>query len=176
MEREGYTDDTKFFIGTEVERSPAYGQKTLFVIGYQPKEEILARALNNNCPHIYLGANQSFSVTGEFGTQEETEGWDEMVTELLKAGFWVTLDYDVKHHDFVIESGYNEHDQFISMISVKLPYVEQLNYNACIKIDDTDFKATNPGVWVHRVHDLKNTDRFTDWREYTKDKPIKEVD
>ena len=26
-----------------------------------------------------------------------------MVTELLKAGFWVTLDYDVKHLDFVIE-------------------------------------------------------------------------
>ena len=27
MEREGHTDETKFFIGTEVEHSPAYGQK-----------------------------------------------------------------------------------------------------------------------------------------------------
>ena len=72
--------------------------------------------------------------------------------------------------------GYNEYSNFISQISVKMPHIDQLNYNACIKIDDTDFKATNPGVWVHRVHDLKNTDRFTDWREYTKDKPIKEVD
>ena len=49
MEIEGYTDDTKFFIGTEVEKSPAYGQRTLFVIGYQPLEEILARALNSEC-------------------------------------------------------------------------------------------------------------------------------
>ena len=53
MEREGH-EDVKFFIGTEVEKSPAYGQRTLFVVGYQPKEEILARALNNNCPHIYF--------------------------------------------------------------------------------------------------------------------------
>ena len=44
MDREGHTDDTKFFIGTEVEHSPAHGQRTLFVVGLQPKEEILARA------------------------------------------------------------------------------------------------------------------------------------
>ena len=54
MDREGH-EDVKFFIGTEVEKSPAYGQRTLFVVGYQPTNEILARALNNNCPHIYLG-------------------------------------------------------------------------------------------------------------------------
>ena len=36
-----------------------------------------------------------------------------------------------------------------SMISVLLPYIDQQwNYNACIKIDDKDFKASNPGVWV----------------------------
>ena len=64
MDREGHKD-VKFFIGTEVEKSPAYGQKTLFVVGYQPKEEILARALNSGCPHIYLGANQGFNPPTE---------------------------------------------------------------------------------------------------------------
>ena len=49
MDREGH-EDVRFFIGTEVEKSPAYGQRTLFVVGYQPTNEILARALNNNCP------------------------------------------------------------------------------------------------------------------------------
>ena len=33
--RDGHTDDTRYFIGTEVEHTPAYGQKTLFVIGVQ---------------------------------------------------------------------------------------------------------------------------------------------
>ena len=33
------------------------------------------------------------------------------------------------------------------MIRVK-PHIEQLGYNANIKIDDIDFNATNKGVWT----------------------------
>ena len=168
MEREGYTDDTKFFIGTEVEKSPAYGQKTLFVIGYQPKEEILARALNNNCPHIYLGANQSFNPP----TEKDWQGWDELIIGLLKENIWVTLDFDVSLIEEVLEGGMTEYDTFIPMISVKLPYISQLNYNTCIKLDDKDFKATNPGVWVHPLNELQGRDKFTDWTKYTKDEII----
>ena len=168
MDREGYTDDTKFFIGTEVERSPAYGQRTLFVIGLQNPKEILARALNNNCPHIYLGANMSFNPEGH----TEWKDWDFMLMELLKNDIWVTLDYDVKHHENVLEGGMTEYDTFIPMISIKLPYIKQLNYNACIKLDDKDFKATNPGVWVHSVHNMLDREVFTDWSKYTKDEII----
>ena len=72
----------------------------------------------------------------------------------------------------MLEEGWNEKDTFISMISVKMPYVRQLNYNACIKIDDIGFKETNPGVWVHSVQDLQTRDKFTDWTKYTKDEII----
>ena len=149
MERDGYTDDTKFFIGTEVEHTPAYGQRTLFVIGLQNPKEILARALNNNCPHIYLGANQSFEITGEHGTDAEQAGWDLMVNLCIGAGYLVTLDFDLEDLEWVQESGYSENNNFIPMISVKVPYIEQLGYNANIKIDDVDFNATNKGVWTH---------------------------
>ena len=172
--RDGHTDDTKFFIGTEVEHSPAYGQKTLFVVGLQNPKEILARALNNNCPHIYLGANQSFNptYTGQEEEDQSWRDWDFMVMELLKNDIWVTLDYDVKHHEGVLESGFTEYDTFIPMISIKMPYIQQLGYNACIKIDDKGFKATNPGVWVHKVHDIMDRKTFTDWTKYTKDEVI----
>ncbi|MBR19646.1 MAG: hypothetical protein CMA64_05825 [Euryarchaeota archaeon] len=170
---DGNKDSVEYFVGKEVEKTPAYDRDTLFVVGMKPYRDVIKLATRNNCDHIYLGANQSFSIEGQYGTQEETDGWDELVTELLKAGFWVTLDYDVRFHDFIMESGYNEHDQFISMISVKLPYIDQLNYNACIKIDDTDFKASNPGVWVYYASELKDRKKFTPWSEYEKDQPIK---
>lgn len=168
MDREGYTDDTKFFVGTEVEKSPAYGQRTLFVIGLQNPKEILARALNNNCPHIYLGANMSFAPE----TEQDWKDWEYLATALLKDDIWVTLDYPVELHEDVLECGMTEYDSFIPMISVRLPYIGQLNYNACIKLDDKDFKATNPGVWVHSVHDLCDRKVFTDWTKYTKDEII----
>ena len=168
MDREGYTDDTRFFVGTEVEKSPAYGQKTLFVIGLQNPKEILARALNNNCPHIYLGANMSFAPE----TEQDWKDWEYLSTTLLKEDIWVTLDYPIELHEYVLECGMTEYDTFIPMISVKLPYIGQLNYNACIKLDDKDFKATNPGVWVHPLHDLLDRKVFTDWTKYTKDEII----
>jgi hypothetical protein len=168
MVREGYADNDKFFIGTEVEHSPAYGQRTLFVIGLQNPKEILARALNNNCPHIYLGANMSYDPQDV----DEFRDWDYLILELIKSNIWVTLDYDVKHHENVLEGGMTEYDTFIPMISIKLPYIKQLNYNACIKLDDKDFKATNPGVWVHSVHNMLDRKVFTDWSKYTKDEII----
>jgi hypothetical protein len=58
------------------------------------------------------------------------------------------------------------------MISVKMPYIRQLGYNATLKLDDKDFAATNPGVWCHSIHDLQNRDRFTDWSKYTKDETL----
>jgi hypothetical protein len=66
-----------------------------------------------------------------------------------------------------------EQRRFIPQVSIKLPYLTQLGYNATIKIDDKDFDATNPGVWCHRLRDLTTTDSFTSWDEYSKDIIIK---
>ena len=169
MNREGHTDNTKFFIGTEVEHSPAYGQRTLFVVGKQNPKEILARALNNDCPHIYLGANQSFAPDN---TDEDNKEWDHIIMTLVREGVWTTLDFDVADAEWVLESGATEYSNFIPMISAKLPYIQQLGYNACLKIDDKDFAATNPGVWVHSVHDLMKRKTFTSWDKYKQDKPV----
>ena len=160
---DGVKDDVTYFTGYEVEKTPAYDMDTLFVVGCRPLEEVIDKAKQNNVEHIYLGANHSFVPK---------EDWDTLVFGLLDKNFWVTLDYDVKYHDWVLESGFNERHKFISILSVKLPYVNQLNYNACIKIDDTDFKFSNPGVWVHQIHDLLERKKFTSWSEYEEDNPV----
>ena len=95
-----------------------------------------------------------------------------MALSLLKSGFWVTLDFDIKYVEWVLETGITTYNKFVPMISAKLPYISQLGYNACIKLDDKDFDATNPGVWTHRVHDLLDKSLFTDWSKYTTDNII----
>jgi len=164
---DGIKDDVVYFTGYEVEKTPAFEEHTLFVVGPRPLQEVLEQAKKNTVDHIYLGANQSFNIDG--GTSGQ---WDELVKGLLKENYMVTLDYDVKFHSWVLESGYNEHKKFISMISVKLPHIDQLNYNACVKIDDKDFKASNAGVWVHYARDLQPRDKFTSWEKYENDSPI----
>ena len=164
---DGVKEDVIYFTGYEVEKTPAYEMHTLFVTGCQPLEDVLTKAKEHTVEHIYLGANHSFVPK---------ESWDDLVYGLLDKKYLVTLDYDVKYHDWVLETGYNERHNFISMISVKLQYVNQLNYNACIKIDDKDFKATNSGVWIHQVHDLKKRSTYTDWTKYGNDNPVDNED
>jgi len=169
MNREGH-EDVKFFYGTEVEHTPAYGKYTLFVVGVQPAADI-ALALTcgaQQVEHIYFGANMSFpNIPVNNGA--EWAKWETMIYHFLDKEIWCTLDVDISCVEGVAESGLCEHNYFIPMISAKLPYVCQLGYNATLKIDDKDFKATNPGVWCHSLHTLQNQDSFTHWSKYEDD-------
>ena len=163
--------DVVYFTGFEVEHTICYGMKTLFVVGTPPVQEILDKANDNDCKHIYFGTSQSFNPKAV--TQQEYKPWDDVIIPLLKDGYWVTLDFDVKHSEGVIESGYCEHERFVPMISVKLPYIKQFNYNATLKIDDTTWGHSNPGVWTHQLNELMTKDKFTYWDQYTQDTEIK---
>jgi hypothetical protein len=168
-----YTDGVKenitFFTGVEIEKTPAFGMKTLFVVGIQKVEEIISLAELYKCQHIYFGANQSYSPE----STDEMFVWDHMIMECLTEGYWCTLDFDAQWVEDVLEGSMVEQRRFIPQVSIKLPYLTQLGYNATIKIDDKDFDATNPGVWCHRLRDLTTTDSFTSWDEYSKDIIIK---
>lgn len=167
------SDDIEFFTGTEVEHTPAFGMKTLFVVGVKNASLIEKHAKEHGCEHIYLGANQSFDP-GDWhnGGSLESEAWNAMIGAVLDLDYWVTLDFDVKHVEWVCEGGYAEKNRFIPQISVKIPYIGLLGYNATLKIDDKDFDATNPGVWCHPLHELQSRKVFTDWTKYKKDSPI----
>ena len=169
---DGTAENVQFFVGLEVEHSPAYGMNTLFVTGVHNPEMILAMAEDNKVEHIYFGANQSFETRG-VDDSYTWNAWEQMIKPCLDAGYWCTLDFDVKEAEGIHESPFNEYRKFIPMISVKLPYIKLFNYNATVKIDDKDFEATNPGVWTHALHDLLDREKFTDWDQY-KDDTIKD--
>lgn len=166
-------NNAKFFIGTEVEHTPAYGHKTLFVVGLQSTREILdTLGSQQHITHVYFGANMSFPSSIRTNDAVFWNPWENMVQRCLDAGYLCTLDLDVSQVEGLLESGLCEHNNFIPMISVKLPYIRQLGYNATVKIDDKDFDATNPGVWCHSLHTLQKRSVFTDWSKYTKDESI----
>jgi len=160
-----------YFTGYEVEHTVAYGMFTLFVVGTPPLEEILAQARQHDVEQIYFGTSQSFNPADI--SHEEYRPWDDVILGCLKEDYWVTLDFDVEYIEGILESGYNEYAKFIPMISVKLPYINQLNYNTTIKLDDRTWGDTNPGVWTHHLQSLMGKDKFTFWDQYTQDTEVK---
>lgn len=170
----GSSEDIIFFVGKEVEHTPAYGQNTLFVVGMQSIEDIEKAIfdptlIGNPITHIFFGANHSFDPID----YDEHKEWENMIYHFLKEGYLCSLDIPMSQVEEFHESGYCEYNNFIPQIRVPIPYIKLWNYNTMLKIDDKDFKATNPGVWSHSLHTLMDRSKFTDWSQYKNDEIIK---
>jgi len=163
----GEDNNAVFFFGKEVEHTPAHGLYTLFVVGVQSVEDI-AKHLQG-CNHIFFGANHSFNPIG----YDEHKAWEEMIFYFLNKDYLCSLDIPFNQVEEFNESGYCEYDNFIPQIRIPIPYIRLWNYNTMLKIDDKDFKATNPGVWSHSLHTLMDRSKFTDWSQYKNDEIIK---
>lgn len=163
----GTSEEVIFFTGIEIEHTPAFGKKTLFVTGIQSVEHI---ALNlQGCEHIFFGANHSFNPQ----TPEEWDAWQNMIQFFLDKEYLCSLDIPLSAVEEFNDGGLNESNYFIPQIRVPIPYIKLWNYNTMLKIDDKDFNATNPGVWSHSLHTLQDRSKFTDWSQYKNDKIIK---
>lgn len=170
----GKATDIQFFIGKEVEHTPAFGMLTLFVTGVHPVQEIQDwlddfasyEDQSKHIKHIFFGANHSFNPQ----SPEEWDNWQAMIQFFLDKDYLCSLDIPLSAVEEFNEGGLNEYDKFIPQIRIPIPYIKLWNYNTMLKIDDKDFKATNPGVWSHSLHKLMDRDNFTSWDKYKEDK------
>jgi len=173
MQREyetGTADDVRFFTGVEVEKTPAYGKRTLFVTGLN--DPSIIREHINGETHIFFGANHSFNPALEQHSADYYEEWEKMITPFLDNGFLCSLDIPLIATELFLEGPLVEYENFIPQIRVPIPYIKQWNYNTMLKIDDKGFEATNPGVWCHSLHDLMDRSKFTEWNDYKNDKIV----
>jgi hypothetical protein len=169
MNREGH-QDVKFFTGVEVEKTPAYGKNTLFVVGVQSVDDIAYHLQNytSGIEHIFFGANHSFDPKNNLDWQR----WEGMVGAFLSRGYLCSLDIPITAVADFNDTRLCEYRNFIPQIRVSVPYTKLWNYNTMLKIDDVDFDATNPGVWTHSLHSLMSRDTFTSWDQYSKDQTV----
>lgn len=160
----GVEDDVLFFFGTEVEHTPAFNMNTLFVVGVHSVETIELK-LRPHIKHIFFGANHSFSPQNNLDWQR----WETMIQYFLDKEYLCSLDIPMSAVEEFHEGGLCEYNNFIPQIRVPIPYIKLWNYNTMIKIDDKDFKSTNPGVWSHSLHKLMDRNQFTSWDQYKGD-------
>jgi hypothetical protein len=167
MNRDGH-NNARFFIGPEVEHTPAFNKRTLFVVGKQPVADIVQFAREQKTTHIFMGANHSFAV-------DHDSYWDTTITHLLDRGFWVSLDYEAHLHGDVLKmlsKGIWQSRIFVPMLSIRIPHLQTSSQNLTLKFDDVDFKATNAGVWCLNHHEVTDSNRFTDWQDYGSDEVL----
>lgn len=166
----GEFEGVNFFVGTEIEHTPAFGKLTLFVVGVHPVEIIEGMAKNKGVKHIFFGANHSFNP--EYDNYNEWKEWEDMISYFLEKNYLCSLDIPLSAVEQFNDGGLNEHDNFIPQIRVPIPYIKLWNYNTMLKIDDKGFNETNPGIWTHNLHDLMRRTKFTSWDQYGNDEVL----
>lgn len=165
-----HSSSARFFLGTEVEKTPMYNQDTLFVVGIQPTKEILTLAQEWKVKHIYFGANMSFKISYSNSSKIHPILWERMISETLEQDFWCTLDFDISETVLIKKMSFADNPKFIPMMSVKNRHWSTWNNpNATIKLDDVGFKQYTDGVWCWPVNDLLSESHLTRWSDYRSD-------
>ena len=166
--KNGYFEDMRMFSGKEIEHTPAYGLQTLFLARNDlTLAQIEEQAVMVQAEAIYYGANRTYMHNHGMQLSQ--------IIQLCDKGYYVTVDYPYELHDEVKEK-FNivwKHEKFIPFCSIIFPHTED-DTQLCIKVDDTDFNKTNPGVWTMTMNDFKSKSGHTKWEEYKKDEPITE--
>lgn len=181
--RKGH-EGVRYFVGPEIEQTPAFGKKTLFVVGLQDVAEVERLAREHRCPHIFLSANRSFDtlelVDGQYKVGDTLAcDWEVQIHKLLDSGFMVSIDYPAhKHVDMlkIIGPAIWQSRNFVPVLSVAIPQVNTSSVNLTVKIDDSNFRATNPGVWCMNHTEVTDSNRFTNWNEYGDDQILTDED
>ena len=174
--RKGH-EGVRYFIGPEIEQTPAFNKKTLFVVGLQDTAQVEKLAKEHSVKHIFLTANRSFDsvdlVNGTYMVGDTlASDWEKQIQYLLDMGYMVSIDYPAHKHVMVLNilnKGIWQSRNFVPILSVAVPHVNTSNPNLTIKIDDINFGATNPGVWCLNHHEVTDSNRFTSWNEYGDD-------
>lgn len=166
--KDGVHDDVVYYVGVNVERTLAYGQKTLFLNEMRPFQIVIDIANDRECTHIYIGAGSTFKPT----TTEQWTEYDVLVEGLTAAGFLVTMEHNLTQSAEFLECCFADNNMIIPVLSVEIPYISQYGNNSCLKISDKSFGETNAGVWVHSYNDMTKTDAFTHWSKYKDDLPV----
>lgn len=163
---ESKIEQVTYFVGDEIEKTNAYGLRTLFVATDKLNEPtIVMYAKKHNCRHIYLGANKCI--------RHLDDTLRPVVRNLLK-DYHVTVDYPYRlHEDIKMKfAEFWKNKKFTAMVSFENPHVEH-DVNVYFKWDDRGFNSTNEGVYVIPVKDTLKEEYKTNWGEYGKDEIIK---
>lgn len=161
MKREytsGTSDGVKYFIGVEIEHIPSYGLKTLFIATPEIDLHHIRSLLDKQVEAVYFGANHVFR-TSEVDSQSIFRFASEY------PNMKIVLDIPSDKWNKRLSDLEEIPDNITVIVSCEVR--KSSAKNVFVKIDDSGFRETNPGVWI--VDPNNNTIKFNDWENYGND-------
>jgi len=154
----------RMFVGIEVEHNANFGKKTLFVVGVRPATDIITAARQQDCEHVFFGAN--YSNPHRFDTQ-----WQAMIYEVCEY-FSATIDIEPDSIESFQEYDLDLITNLCAQIRLTVPHISRmLNARTYVKLDDIR-PRTNTTVNVVELETIYKKSRATAWDAYDLDQYI----
>tara|TARA_B100001057_G_C22869989_1_gene958283 strand:+ start:9135 stop:9611 length:477 start_codon:yes stop_codon:yes gene_type:complete len=150
-----------FSLGREIDNTIMKGKETLFVHGWQPRDEILSRAFNNKLNHIHF-------TNFDPGNRNQYNLWAELLQELLEVKtLFVSLEFTPNYCPDIINMECNNNENFIPILNFIIPDLAKYNENTCFKINDKYLTYSNDGIFSGSIDKMARKTYFEPYIKYT---------
>ena len=163
-------DRPDYIIGPEVERTAAYGKKTLIVNQFKDIGTIQAIAEQFKCCHIYLEV--TYALNHSRNQAQVLKRYRQLAQHFLKQDYTVTVDIPNELASRYADLTKNKH--FVMNVAIQIPDMHKLGDRVSMKfVGGADWNKSG-GVYVADFDAIRTKKNFTSWSKYDKDVKVLE--
>ena len=163
-------DRPDYIIGPEVERTAAYGKKTLIVNQFKDIDTIQAIAEQFKCRHIYLEV--TYALNHSRNQAQVLKRYRQLAQHFLKQDYTVTV--DIPNELASRYADLTKDKNFVMNVAIQIPDMHKLGDRVSMKfVGGADWNKSG-GVYVADFDAIRTKKNFTSWSKYDKDVKVLE--
>ena len=163
-------DRPDYIIGPEVERTAAYGKKTLIVNQFKDIDTIQAIAEQFKCRHIYLEV--TYALNHSRNQAQVLKRYRQLAQHFLKQDYTVTV--DIPNELASRYADLTKDKNFVMNVAIQIPDMHKLGDRVSMKfVGGADWNKSG-GVYVADFDAIRTKKNFTPWSKYNKDVKVLE--
>jgi len=159
-----------YIIGPEVERTAAYGEKTLIVNQFKDIDTIQAIAKQFKCRHIYLEV--TYALNHSRNQAQVLKRYRQLAQHFLQQDYTVTI--DIPNELASRYADLTKDKNFVMNVAIQIPDMHKLGDQVSMKfVGGADWNKSG-GVYVADFDAIRTKKNFTPWSKYDKDVKVLE--
>ena len=165
-------NDVEYFVGQEKLGLHTYNKQFLGVVGLQSFEDIVTKAIENNCQYVLLGANKSFIP--EDGGGEE---WYILIEQILvKTQLSVILSVNMADTGLFDYNRLKSHPKFHLQLYITSVGIENFAPDTTLVFEDRLWEQNNRMLYGMQITDAIKSENGVSWQAIATDSILDKKD
>ena len=158
-------NDVEYFVGQEKLGLHTYNKKFLGVVGLNSFEDVVTKAIENECNYVLLGANKSF-----IPATNEDEEWYTLIEKILvNTQLSVILSINIADTGLFDYSRLKKHPKLHIQLYVTAVGIEEYAPDTTIVFEDRIWEQNNRMLYGMQITDAIKSENGVSWQAIATD-------